>query len=225
MIINLHTHFKLSGEQKGLVNHPVQMEFHPEPDQCYSAGLHPWYLDESMNEEWLSHLEQVAAHPQVLAVGECGLDRSIEIPPEQQKPLFLKQVEIAEHNHKPLILHAVRTYSDLLQIKKARPGTVRWILHGYTGNPETTKQLIDQDFYFSFGAALLRDQEKLNRSLRKIPINHLFFETDENMVPIESIYIFASSVIGLSLAELEETINRNFRMIFGKWETGRNEQL
>jgi TatD DNase family protein len=224
MIVNLHTHFKLPGNQKGLLNHPVQMVFHPEPDQYYSAGLHPWYLNESMNKEWLSDLEKLATHPQVLAIGECGLDRSIEISPEQQKTSFLKQVEIAEYFHKPLILHAVRTYSDLLQVKKARSGTVSWILHGYTGNPETTRQLIDQDFYFSFGAALLRNQEKLNQSLHEIPLNRLFFETDETIVPIESIYIFASSVIGLSLTELEEIISRNFR-IFEKWETGRNEPL
>ena len=225
MIINLHTHFKLSGEQKGLINHPVQMEFHPEPDQYYSAGLHPWDLDESMNEEWLSSLKEVAAHPQVLAVGECGLDRSIETSPDRQKPAFLKQVEIAENYEKPLILHAVRTYSDLLQIKKTRSGTTRWILHGYTGNTETTKQLLNQDFYFSFGAALLRNQDKLNQSLCTVPLDHLFFETDENMVPIESIYIFASSVLRLPLAELKETVSRNFEMIFKRWKTGRNEQL
>lgn len=214
MIINLHTHFKLSGEQKGLMNHPVQMEFHPEPDQYYSAGLHPWYLDESMNEEWLVSLEQIIAHPQVLAVGECGLDRSIEISPDRQKPAFLKQIEIAENYEKPLIIHAVRTYSDLLRIKKTRPGATRWILHGYTGNMETTKQLNHQDFYFSFGAALLSNQEKLNQSLCTVPLDHLFFETDENIIPIETIYIFASSVLGLPLAELIETINNNFQMIF-----------
>lgn len=214
MIINLHTHFKLSGEQKGLINHPVQTDFHPEPDQFYSAGLHPWHLDELRNDEWLAHLEQLAAHPQVLAIGECGLDRSIEIPIDRQRRHFLEQVGIAEYYRKPLILHAVRTYSDLLQIKKTRPETVGWILHGYSGSPETTKQLIERDFYFSFGTTLLRDQEKLNRSLCEVPPDRLFFETDETIVPIESIYIFASSVIGVTLAELKETVNRNFRMIF-----------
>lgn len=225
MIVNLHTHFKLSGTQKGLVNHPVQLEFHPEPDQYYSVGLHPWHLDDSVNDDWPTYLAQLATHQQVLAIGECGLDRSIETSPDRQKQAFLKQVEVAERNNKPLILHAVRAYSDLLEIKKTRPGTVRWILHGYTGNPETTQQLIGHDFYFSFGTALLKDQEKLNRSLREVPLDHLFFETDEKMVPIESIYIFASSVIGLTLTELKETVTRNFQMIFRRWKTGRNEQL
>jgi Tat protein secretion system quality control protein TatD with DNase activity len=72
---------------------------------------------------------------------------------------------------------------------------------------------------------LLRNQEKLNQSLCTVPLDHLFFETDEDMVPIESIYIFASSVLGLPLAELKETVSKNFQTIFKRWETGRNEQL
>jgi len=225
MIINLHAHFQLSPEQTGLINHPVQMDFHPEPDQYYSAGLHPWDLDVLMNDKWLLSLEKIITHPQVLAVGECGLDRSIETPVDRQKAAFISQVELAEKYTKPLILHAVRSYSDLLQIKKTRTGTVPWILHGYQGSPEITRQLIGQGFCFSFGAALLNDQEKLNSSLRLVPPDHLFFETDDKMVPIESIYIFASSVTGITPAELKANVSRNFCTIFKKWETGRNEQL
>lgn len=224
MIINLHTHFKLPEEQTGLVTHPVQMEFRPEAGQYYSVGLHPWNLDDLSNEEWLSDLIQLTGHPQVLAIGECGLDRSIETPVEQQEPVFIRQIEIAEKSGNPLILHAVRSYSDLLRIKKTRPGTVTWILHGYNGNTETTRQLLAHDFYFSWGPALLKDQEKLNKSLRLIPLDHLFFETDESMVSIESIYIFVASVLQLPVEELIKTIYKNFQSIFKKWETGRNER-
>jgi TatD DNase family protein len=225
MIVNLHTHFKLPVGQTGLVSHPVQLEFHPEPGQYYSTGLHPWSLNEAPNEEWFSLLEQLAVHPQVLAVGECGLDRSIETPPDQQEAAFIRQVEIAEKYSNPIILHAVRTWYDLIRIKKNRTVNVAWILHGYNGNAETTRQLIRQDFYFSFGTALLKDQEKLNQSLRMIPLDRLFFETDESMVPIESIYIFASAVLKLSITELKETVCENFQMTFKRWENGRNEQL
>ncbi len=224
MIVNLHTHFKLPEEQAGLVSHPVHLEFQPEPGQYYSAGLHPWDLNDLSDEGWLSTLERLSRLPQVLAIGECGLDRSIETPVEMQEPAFIRQVEIAERSGKPLILHAVRSYSDLLRIKKARPGTVPWILHGFNGNTETMRQLVAQDFYFSFGPALLKDQKKLNQSLRSAPLDHLFFETDESIVPIESIYIFAASVLQLSVEELTKIICKNFQTIFKKWETGRNEQ-
>lgn len=224
-MVNLHTHDPLPKGQTGLVSHPVQVEFHPEPDQYYSVGLHPWHLNELLNEEWLSSLEQMAAHPRVLAVGECGLDRSIETSPDQQEPAFIRQIEIADKYEKPLILHAVRTYSDLLRIKKARSGTVAWVIHNYNGNTETTRQLIRHGFFFSFGAVLLKDQEKLNSSLRLVPLDRLFFETDESMIPVESIYIFAASVLKLPVAELKKIIRKNFQMTFKRWETGRNEQL
>ncbi len=223
-IINLHTHFKLSGEQTGLVDHSVLAEFRPEPDQIYSVGLHPWFLQEEQNGSWLSQVEKLATHPQVLAIGECGLDRSIEIPVEKQLPVFCRQIEIAEKMQKPLILHAVRSYSDLLQIKKSRIVSVPWILHGYHGNADTTRQLIGQGYFFSFGAALLKDQEKLNQSLRLVPADHLFFETDEMLVPVESIYNFASSVLGMHPTKLKETVYQNFQRIFKGWQTGRNEQ-
>lgn len=222
MFVNLHTHYGLPAGQTGLVNHPVQMEFRPEPAQNYSIGLHPWRLNNLLNDKWLSTLEQASQSPQVLAIGECGLDRSIETPVEVQEVVFVRQVEIAENSGKPLVLHAVRSYADLLRIRKARSATVAWVLHGYHGNIESTRQLIAHDFYFSFGPALLRNREKLNRSLRAVPPGHLFFETDESTVPIESIYIFAASVLQLSVEELREMISRNFQTIFKKWETGRN---
>ncbi len=222
MFVNLHTHFRLPEGQTGLVSHPAQMAFRPEPGQYYSAGLHPWYLNDLLNEKWLSALGRLSMLLQVLAIGECGLDRSIETPMEVQEVVFVRQVEIAEKSGKPLILHAVRSYADLLRIRKTRPATVAWILHGYHGNTETTRQLLAHGFYFSFGPALLKNQEKLNRSLRSVPPSHLFLETDESMVPIESIYIFAASVLQLSVEELREMICKNFQTIFKKWETGRN---
>ncbi|MGD9558332.1 MAG: TatD family hydrolase [Mangrovibacterium sp.] len=223
-LINLHIHQRPSGEETGLINHPVQEEFLPEPGRFYSAGIHPWHLDAQMNESWLSELERLIRHPQVLAIGECGIDRSTGIPLDQQEPVFIRQAELAEEHPKPLILHAVRSYSDLLRIRKARRFKTEWVLHGFTGNDETTKQLLKQGFFFSFGAALLKDKAALNESLRLVPLSQLFFETDEQAVPVKTIYNFASSVLGISVEKLKETVGENFERIFRPWETGRNEQ-
>jgi Tat protein secretion system quality control protein TatD with DNase activity len=56
-------------------------------------------------------------------------------------------------------------------------------------------------------------------------MDHLFIETDESTVPIESIYIFAAAVLKIPVENLMETVQKNFQLIFGKWETGRNGQL
>lgn len=212
--INLHTHFALPDNQLGLVNHSLILPFEPKKGQSYSVGLHPWNLDEVIDANWQHVLEIAIQNPQVLAVGECGIDRSIETSIERQIDYFIPQIELAEKYSKPLILHAVRSYSDLLQIKKKRTGNIPWILHGYQGNAETTKQLARLGFHFSVGAALLNDRQKLNRSLAEIPISQLFFETDKSTVNIESIYIFAAEQLKTSLQTLQQQVFNNFQRLF-----------
>lgn len=214
--INLHTHFPLAPGQKGLVHHDVLLPFQPKPGQLYSAGLHPWKIDLAAKQaDWLPQLEQLLQQTPVLAVGECGLDRSIQQPMEQQIAYFLPQVQLAERYQLPLILHAVRSYSDLLQLKKARQPHTPWVLHGYQGNAQTTEQLMRQDFYFSFGTALLKDSAKLNASLKQVPLERLFLETDESMENIESIFNFAARLLQIPVAELQQQLDQNFQRLFG----------
>ena len=215
-LVNLHTHFNLTGQQIGLVNHNVLLPFEPKADQFYSVGLHPWDLDQVTDNKWLEKLELLLTHPQVLAVGECGIDRTLETPIEKQIRFFLFQVELAEKLVKPLILHAVRSYSDLLQLKKQSTSKLPWILHGYQSNAETTKRLVQMDFCFSLGTALLNDRQKLNQSLREIPPSQLFFETDESTENIESIYIFAAGQLGTTAEKLRNQVLENYQSIFDK---------
>ncbi|WP_163713932.1 TatD family hydrolase [Mangrovibacterium lignilyticum] len=215
-LVNLHTHFNLPAGQIGLVNHSVLLPFQPTEGQLYSAGLHPWDLDEANGSDWLQQLEEVSKHPQVLAIGECGIDRTLETSVERQIDFFLPQLKLAEKQNKPLILHAVRSYSDLLQLKKQHTSNIPWILHGYQGNIETTKQLARLGFFFSMGTILLNDREKLNQSLLEIPLSQLLFETDENTENIESIYIFAAEKLEIAVEELKQQLFRNYQQITGK---------
>ncbi len=200
--------------QLGLVNHSILLPFRPQKGQLYSVGLHPWDLDAIKGTSWLLQLEQLLQHPQVMAIGECGIDRHLETAVDQQTELFLAQAELAEKHSKPMILHAVRSYADLLQLKKQRADAPPWILHGYQGNKQTTEQLVRYNFHFAIGAALLKNQEKLNRSLAAIPRRQLFFETDESSVNIESIYIFAAKLLNIPLPTLCKQVFNNYQQIF-----------
>ena len=110
----------------------------------------------------------------MLAIGECGLDRSIKIGFADQILCFRQQVMIANKYCKPLIIHCVRAYSDLLKLKKEDKSDLPWIIHGYNGNLETTLNLIKHGFYFSVGEQLLRNASK-HEVLRLIPLEHMFF--------------------------------------------------
>ena len=210
-IVNLHSHSALPSDCVGLLNQRYPDRFLPEVGQFYSVGIHPWDAGNA-NDELFNLLEKHLANSQVKAIGECGLDRSGNVPLDLQRSVFSRHITLAEKYRMPLIIHAVRTYADLLEMKKV--STVPWILHGYNGTPETTVQLLKSGFYFSFGAALLKNSEKLNNSLKQIPLNRLFFETDEARIHVSEIYDYAASCFGIKIVELQSAICDNFTDIF-----------
>lgn len=214
--VDIHTHNLLENGQTGIIDYPLQIPFLPKIGQYYSVGIHPWFVNKFDDVMWRNKLEKLADHPQVAAIGECGMDRVVKNSLKLQKKFFISQLEIAEEKQMPVIIHAVHTYSDLLEISKNRYHSVPWIIHGYNGNAETTELLLHKDFYFSFGASLLKNQKKLNISLLKVPFDRLFFETDESTVSIESIYKFSSELLNKSIEELQKIVLNNFNCMFAK---------
>ena len=211
--VNIHAHASSSAHIE-LINHCIQDSWEPESNKLYSVGFHPWHIADFVIHEMIKKMNVLAHRSNVLAIGECGLDRAVKIQFKKQEEVFLKQIEIAEAVKKPLIIHSVRSYPDLINIKKTRNTDIPWILHGYNGNKQTTEQLLKHNFYFSFGAILLRNRVKLIDSLHMIPLNKVFFETDESPEQIETIYIFAAQQLSLSLDELKAGIAANFKTIF-----------
>ena len=68
-----------------------------------------------------------------------------------QKEVFLAQANLAEETHKPLIIHCVKAWADLIACKKAVKPEMPWIIHGFRGNGELASQLVRLGFYLSFG--------------------------------------------------------------------------
>src|SRR5665648_61181 len=150
----------------------------------------------------------------MLALGECGMDRSIPTDFALQKMYFKEQIHIAEKYHKPLIIHCVRAYSDLMKFKKESKSDIPWIIHAYRGNQETTLSLIKHGFYFSVGEQLLKDESK-HPILRIIPVERLFLETDNREISIKKIYLLAAQILKIDEEVLTEAIFNNFKTLFG----------
>ena len=108
-----------------------------------------------------------------LALGECGLDKRIEVPMTFQIDVFEKQIALAEKYQKPLILHLVGAIDELIEIKNRLKISVPIIIHGYSKNKQVAKQLIANGFYLSFGKYLLRNSEM--ESVFKYVPNERFF--------------------------------------------------
>ncbi len=132
---NLHTHkFTNTPEISELVNQ-YPWEFDTAIPQ-YSIGIHPWHINESRLESDLKVIAEKLQLSECLALGECGLDKRIEIPMPLQITVFEKQIALAEQYQKPLVLHLVAAYQELIEIKNRLNITVPVILHGFSKNEQ-----------------------------------------------------------------------------------------
>ncbi|MDP4202873.1 MAG: TatD family hydrolase [Bacteroidota bacterium] len=170
-------------------------------ERLLSAGLHPWHVGTDW-EEQLRVLGEVAGKKRVLLIGETGLDKLCKTDFALQQTIFLRQIELAEEVQKPLIIHCVKAWLELIAIRKKVLPSVPWVIHGFRGKPELASQLLELGLYLSFG-------EKFNvDSLRITPLEKLCTETDESKVSIEDICFLIAEVKGISVEELLSQTNR-----------------
>jgi TatD DNase family protein len=221
MLVNLHTHHsKTEKDVRSIENIIVDIEFVDnienyglDPLKYYSAGIHPWYIEENRFEEQLYILDKLANNPQIKAIGEVGLDKIKGPSFEIQEKVFLASIRTAERVGKPVIIHCVKSYSELLSIQKLIKPKVPLIIHGFNKNLELAFDLIKKDFYLSFGADLLKN-ESLNLVLKNMPVEQIFFETDDKEISIQEIYEMTAKTLEKPFEEVEEMIFENYMSIF-----------
>lgn len=126
--------------------------FAPRHGAWYAAGIHPWWTaDAAACAQMLANLPQLLHHPQVIMLGECGLDALRGAPLNEQEHLFAAQIALAEQFAIPVTLHVVRAYDRLLHWHKALHPTTLWTVHGFRGKPALTRQLLQAGLDLSFG--------------------------------------------------------------------------
>lgn len=211
---NLHTHkYTKSNTIFELINqYPWEFDA---TIPSYSIGIHPWYIDEQRLESDLRIIDEKMASDSCLALGECGLDKRIEIPLSLQISVFEKQIALAEKHQKPLILHLVGAFQELIAIKKKLKISVPIIIHGFSKNAEIAKQLLDNGFYLSFGKYLLRNPD-LKSVFQTVPNDRFFLETDTIDESLEAVYDLAAKYKDISLENLQKQIEKNFKIVFKK---------
>jgi TatD DNase family protein len=158
-----------------------------------SVGLHPNdTLDEMFD---INAYRTLAAHPKVVAIGECGLDNfrpeDIELSKPKQREVFEQHVQLAIETDKPLMIHSrpakgtQDAYTNLIDIlssyKREHGERVRGDIHFFVGGIEEARKLIELDFTLSYTAVLTfaRDYDDV---VRFIPLTHLISETDSPYV-------------------------------------------
>ncbi len=214
--IDIHSHIKAENEEGIIrINNLLLHKKLPVGKAFYSAGWHPWFINGYTINEIHNSLLAIGNNKNVLAIGECGLDRVKSTPLEIQKKVFTLHIELALKNDKPLIVHCVKCYSDLLETLKTKQMPIT-IIHRYSGNIHQLEQMLKYDnVFFSLGADLFKDNNKLQKILKAIPRQKIFLETDDSHISIEKIYLRASIILNTHTEVLKQDIFRNFKNIFG----------
>ena len=202
--------------------------------QLYAAfGLHPVYLNEHRPEhvtelgQWLSRL---AAHPQLCAVGEIGLDYFLpELDREAQQQLFEAQLQLAADFQLPALLHVRRSHAQVIATLKRFKLQRGGIVHAFAGSREEAREYIKLGFKLGLGGAATWPQAlRLRKVIVDLPLDAIVLETDSpDMAPamypnqrnspehLPDICQALAEVMGISPERLAEATTANARELFG----------
>lgn len=206
---NIHTHMAKHSESE-ILSADVLSFSSIGKNEYLSVGIHPWYLADNDAENQLESLRKAIGNRQVVAIGECGLDKLKGPSMELQASVFRKEIALAEEHNLPMVIHCVKAYNELVQIKKSTHPQQPWIIHGFRGKEALAKECLQHGFHLSFGAYFQED------ALRAVPVEKLFVETDESGMAIEEVYLRIARTRGMELEELTESIKKNVERVFFK---------
>lgn len=213
------------------------------PGIYLALGIHPWWIAELRLE---SSAAQTQLREQLLvavagagqycvALGESGLDKTIATPLALQQQLLVMQIELANQLRKPLILHSVKTHSELLALLKQHPLHCGGVLHAFSGSVEMAQQFIDRGFLLGVGGTITYDRaQKTRAALSKVPLAYLLLETDAPDMPLsgqqgqrnspEYLPLIAQQLAelrGISVDEVALATSENARRLFNLPYVGR----
>lgn len=170
---------------------PKQLEVAKQYACPYALGLHPWFCGDSLT----SDIEQLKAllalkgnDPQLVAIGECGLDKIKKANWAQQELALEQQLIIAKLLNLPVILHVVKAHNEMLTILKRHALPKAGVIHGFYGSIEVANEYIKLGYKLGLGGLILNSNaKKLKQCVSQLPLNAFIIETDSPaMVPQNS---------------------------------------
>jgi len=203
-----------------------------ERDVWASVGVHPHEAD-SHPDLGASVLVEAAAHPRVVAIGECGLDYYYDKSDRaSQRERFGAHIDAARQTALPLVVHTRDAEADTAEIltREVDKGGVTGVLHCFTGSAALARTAIDLGFYISIsGIVTFKNARDLQETAGQIPSDRLLVETDAPfLAPVpnrgktcEPAFVadtaaFLAELRGEPLEQLASTTTANFFRLFGK---------
>lgn len=206
-ILDIHTHHP-APQPQGVVSLRVGGEQALPPikkGQSYSVGIHPWDTAGEIPENVWEQLEKLAKLPEVVAIGEAGVDLNKSGGPLfRQMQVLKRHIMLSEELHKPLVLHNVKASDIIVGIKRDLQPKQNWLIHGFRGKPEVSHMLRRPGIYFSFGSKFNAD------TLQEMPEDLILAESDESESDIKEIIEKISHVRGKDMTGIIVENTRRF---------------
>ena len=179
----------------------------------FSSGIHPWFLTESNHTGLLEIVRKNASDELISAIGEAGFDKLKGPTMELQRSIFEEQVLLSEKFKKPLVIHCVRGWDELIASHKKIKPEMPWLIHGFRGSKELALQLVSRNMYISFWFDFVIRPEATSL-VRSLPVDRIFLETDGSGVDIREIYNKVSEDIEITVEELKHQLLSNYSCVF-----------
>lgn len=225
MFFNIHT-YHITPQEPCLLNADASTLQPSYPAQvALSVGLHPWHVSDDWQEAF-APVCAAAERTDVWAIGECGFDKlkagaSLAV----QVEAFRAHIALAERVQKPIVIHCVKAFDELLALRKETEEAAKrvgrlpqpWVVHGFRGKPEQAKQLMTKGMLLSFGhqynletlrfvyASLKASSPSPSgSSFRKEEgsVNSFFLETDDLPLSVRQIYEQVARHLDVDVAHL-----------------------
>ena len=186
------------------------LNFHENlPEYPFSAGIHP----KDINENWENDfdlIKDLSLNPNCWAIGECGLDGLVDVDEKLQETVFEKHILWVNEIKKPVIIHCVRKFSQLIRFSKI--AEIALVVHGFNKKQNIADELVNFGFYLSFGRAVLHNVS-LQTVVKDFPVEKMFLETDDANFDIAELYEKVSELKNITTENLQKQIFENLERI------------
>ncbi len=178
-------------------------------EKKFSVGIHPKDIDENWEENF-EKIKEISLLQNCVAIGECGLDGLISVNENLQKEVFEKHILWANQINKPVIIHCVKRFSEIIPFQKI--AEIPLVIHGFNKKKTIADEMLKHGFYLSFGKSVLHSLS-LQSILKEFPLEKMFLETDDANFNIEELYQKTAEIKGISIENLHNKILKNLESL------------
>lgn len=214
--IDIHNHDAIPAKDVFILDNLMAHEGKLPDHDCgmnYSMGIHPWFLNESNQNQLLEFVNKNASNGAITAIGEAGFDKIKGPSMDLQRTIFEQQAVLSEELGKPMVIHCVKAWEELIGSHKKLKPKMPWLVHGFRGKAELAMQLISRNMFISFWFDFVIRPEA-SGLVRSLPSERIFLETDGSGADIKELYKKVSNDLEIDVVELKYQIFSNYGKLF-----------